>query len=247
MRSVLVTGSNRGLGLAIVGRMLTSKSPPGHVFATCRRPEQATELQNLASCHSNLHILPFDVTDFESYGNLVDRVSDAVKDDGLNVLFNNAGIPGKYSRISYFKASHLIETFTVNTAAPIMLTKAFVPLLKQASRSNKHLPMGTSRAAVVNMSSILGSIGLNKDGGHYLYRCSKSALNAATKSFSVDLKSSGILVVSLHPGWVKTDMGGPNAPMTTDRASQHIAQLLCSLSEEHNGGFYSYDGSPLQW
>lgn len=100
-----------------------------------------------------------------------------------------------------------MDTFAVNTVAPLMLSKAFVPLLKQASNVNKTAPLGVQRAVIVNMSSVLGSIKLNTDGSLYHYRLTKSGLNAATKSLSIDLKNDGILAVNIHPGWVKTDMG----------------------------------------
>lgn len=98
------------------------------------------------------------------------------------------------------KASELIDTFTVNVVAPLMLTKAFLPLLKKASASNNSEPLGVKRAAIVNMSSILGSIAANTDGSLYHYRVTKSGVNAATKSLSIDLKNDKVLVVSMHPG-----------------------------------------------
>lgn len=110
---------------------------------------------------------------FETYDTFAKQVQEIVKDDGLNVLFNNAGISPKSTRINFVKVDQLIDTFTTNTAAPIMLTKAMLPLLKQAARKNADGPFSASKAAVINMTSMLGSIELNRDGGLYPYRCSK--------------------------------------------------------------------------
>ncbi|XP_052850142.1 C-factor isoform X2 [Drosophila gunungcola] len=128
-----------------------------------------------------------------------------------------------------------------------MLAKACLPLLKKAAKTNEALPMGVARAAIINMSSILGSIQGNTDGGMYAYRTSKSALNAATKSLSIDLYPQRIMCVSLHPGWVKTDMGGSNAPLDVPTSTGQIVETIRKLGEQQNGGFVSYDGSPLSW
>nr|CAD7450131.1 unnamed protein product [Timema bartmani] len=130
----------------------------------------------------------------------------------------------------------------------INISMAFLPLLKKAASQNPSLPFGVSRAAVVNMSSILGSITLNKkEGGFYPYRASKSALNAVTRSLSVDLKPDGIMALSLHPGWVKTDMGGASAPLSVQESATAIVRTLQSLGEKQNGAFLQFDGKELPW
>lgn len=107
--------------------------------------------------------------------------------------------------------------------------------------------MGVGRAAIINMSSILGSIEENKQGGMYAYRLSKTALNAATKSMSVDLKGDKICCVALHPGWVKTDLGGSHAPLEIDSSCNEMIQTMFNLNESHNGTFIQYDGKKLAW
>lgn len=97
------------------------------------------------------------------------------------------------------------------------------------------------------MSSILGSIQENVQGGSYAYRMSKAALNMATKSMSLDFKRDSILCVSLHPGWVKTDMGGTNAPLQIEPTCKQMIDTIFSLNESHNGGFIQFDGQPLPW
>ncbi|KAH8386287.1 hypothetical protein KR009_006969 [Drosophila setifemur] len=153
----------------------------------------------------------------------------------------------KSARITATRSQDLLDTLQTNTVVPIMLAKACLPLLKKAAKANESQPMGVGRAAIINMSSILGSIQGNTDGGMYAYRTSKSALNAATKSLSIDLFPQQIMCVSLHPGWVRTDMGGSNAPLDVPTSTGQIIQTLCALKEQQNGSFINYDGAPLPW
>ncbi|XP_075221179.1 SDR family oxidoreductase sniffer [Lycorma delicatula] len=246
MNSVLITGCNRGIGLGLVKNLLTNNLAKS-VIATCRDPNKAEELKELSQKYNNLHVFQLDLKDFNRYELLVKEVSDIVKGSGLNVLINNAGISSKFTRVNLVKAEQMTEHFLVNTTAPLLLTKAFIPLLKEASTLNSSAPLGVQRAAVINLSSVLGSIADNQQGGFYPYRCSKSALNAVTRSLSFDLKDYKILVMSLHPGWIKTDMGGKNALLDIEPASDTIVKLFLSLTDKHNGGFYQYDGKSVPW
>lgn len=156
----------------------------------------------MASSNKNVHLLEIDLKEFDKYPTIVQQVGDVVKDEGLNVLFNNAGISPRSSFMGLraLKASELMDTYAVNCVAPLLLTKAFLPLLKKASDNCKSAGLGSSRAAIINMSSILGSIKSNLDGSLYHYRVTKSGINAATKSLSIDLKNDKILAVAMHPG-----------------------------------------------
>lgn len=145
------------------------------------------------------------------------------------------------------KPNELMDAYAVNVVAPLMLTKAFIPLLKKTSSANKDAPLGVQRAVIVNMSSILGSIASNVEGSLYHYRVTKSGLNAATKSLSIDLKNDGILAVNMHPGWVKTDMGGPKAPLEVEQSCDGMVSTILKLDKSHNGGFIQYDGKALPW
>jgi NAD(P)-dependent dehydrogenase (short-subunit alcohol dehydrogenase family) len=187
-----------------------------------------------------------DVRDYDRYEEFSKKVKEIVKEDGLNILFNNAGVSSKFTRIQLVKSEQMLEAFKVNTIGPIMLTKALLPLLKQAA-NNSEGPLGAQKAVVINTTSVLGSIALNNDGGFFPYRCSKAALNMATKSLSVDLLKDQILVTCVHPGWVKTDMGGSNAPLDVDTSVTGIIELIRNLNETHNGGFYQFDGQRLDW
>lgn len=247
MWSILITGSNRGIGLGLVKMLLSGRNTPDHIIATCRKPAEAKDLQELARANSNIHILQHDVTNFANYEKLREEVTKIVGPEGLNVLINNAGIYGKSLKIGYLKPDSMIETYTVNTVAPVILTKELLPLLRLAADKNKDKPLGPQRAAVVNITSSLGSIADNSTGGYYPYRCSKSALNCATKSLSVDLRPYNIIATCLHPGWVKTDMGGPKAPLGVDESTKAMINTINNLNETHNGCFLSYDGSGLPW
>lgn len=249
MRSILITGCNRGLGLGLARHLAQgSPRPPEHVFATCRDAGRATELRALADKSSNIYIIEIDLTNTNDYKRLVQTVSEKTNGAGLNLLFNNAGVSSKFTRLGLVKEQQIIDAFRINTVAPIMLTKAFLPLLKTAAKNAKDkTELSIRKAAVINMTSILGSIAENNDGGFYPYRCSKAALNAATKSMSVDLKTDGILVACLHPGWVRTDLGGKNAPMDVDTSVNNILNTLNSLTEKHTGCFVQYDGEMLPW
>ncbi|KAG6448668.1 C-factor [Manduca sexta] len=244
MRSVLITGTNRGLGLGMV-KYLTEHAKPSKIIATCRKTSE--ELSKLSEANKNITIMHLDVTNIGSYGEFATQIAKIVGNQGLNLLINNAGVTTKFTKLGLVKAEQLMDNLTVNTVAPIMLTKSLLPLLKQAADSNSGLPMGAQRAAIVNMSSILGSIAQNKDGGFYPYRCSKAALNAATKSMSLDLKKDMILVASMHPGWVNTDMGGKNAPLDVPTSVSGIFKTIDNLGEADTGKFLQYDGSELPW
>lgn len=120
-------------------------------------------------------------------------------------------------------------------------------MLKKASKLNKDQPLGTSRAAILNMSSILASMKLNTDGSLYHYRTSKAAMNSFTKSLSVDLKNDGIVSVALHPGWIKTDLGGPKAPLEVEPSCDTMIETILKIDKSHNGGFLQFDGKVLPW
>ena len=157
------------------------------------------------------------------------------------MLINNAGYAPKSTRLNFAKAEDLEFTFRVNVVAPVMLAKTLKPLLKAGATAS-----GTP-SWIINMSSILGSIEENAMGGQYAYRASKAGLNACTKSMSLDLKSDSICALALHPGWVKTDMGGNNAQLEIDESCQKMVELVTNLTQEKNGTFLQYDGKELKW
>jgi NAD(P)-dependent dehydrogenase (short-subunit alcohol dehydrogenase family) len=246
--SVFITGSNRGLGLNMIKHILNSSTVPKHIIATCRslKAENAQELQKLAETNSNIHVLEFDMTDVSGprLPELVKQVSDIVQESGLNLLINNAGMNLKET-FDEVSPDIMRRTFDVNTIAPCMITKAFRPLLKRAAEMKQ--PGEQPEAAVVNISSNLGSIDNITNAYQLAYKVSKAALNMVTKAVSGEFADDGITVVSVHPGWVKTDMGGSGAPLTVDESISSVMKVISSLQKSQTGSFFSYDGTILPW
>ena len=247
--SALITGANRGLGLNIIKHILKSPTVPGHIFATCRslKAENAKELQILAEKNSNLHLLEFDMADVSGprLPELVKQVSDVVQESGLSLLVNNAGIIIRES-FDEISAESLRNILDVNTVAPCVLISAFRPLLKRAAAVKKASEQ-QPHAAVVNISSIMGSIGLMNEAYQLGYKLSKAALNMVTKCVSGEFAGDGIAVVSIHPGWVQTDMGGQKAPVTINDSVSGIVKVISSLQKSQTGMFLQYDGTTLPW
>ena len=129
-----------------------------------------------------------------------------------------------------------LEVLKVNLIAPLLVTQSIIDNVKKGSDKKIYF-----------LSSQLGSIADNTSGGMYIYRSSKTGLNQVVKSLSVDLKPQGITVVSLHPGWVKTDMGGPNAPVSIDESIEGMMQVIDSTDIRDTGRFLNYDGKELPW
>ncbi|PVD36354.1 hypothetical protein C0Q70_03334 [Pomacea canaliculata] len=219
-----------------------------YVFAACRSPQNAAELQALAKENSNVIIIKLDVTDDSDIDSAVEQTRAVLKNEGLNLLINNVGIFNKSigGDLQQQRRNDLQSHFDTNVSAPIIVTQKFLPLLKKAAEDNSSLPLGCSRAAVINISSFLGSItkALQGTGNQdYNYCVSKAALNMATALMSVELRRYGILVAALHPGWVQTDMGGPNAALDKETSIQKCWSVIKNASEKSCGLLLSYDGT----
>ncbi|XP_066493817.1 C-signal-like [Tiliqua scincoides] len=249
--SVLVTGSNRGIGLEIVRQLARKSNRPQWIFATCRDPEspRAQELKKLTAKHQGLVIVPMDVSDPSSVKAAAAQVTEQLKGAGLNLLINNAGIgiPGVLETV---KPEHMTEVYQTNVVGPLMVSQEFLPLLKKASQESNQKGMSCSKAAIVNISSIMGTI-TNIIGWDFIqsvpYRCSKAALNMLTRCMSLRFAEDKILCIALHPGWVQTDMGTgvKSGPATVDGNVQEILSTLGQLSEKDTGTFVSWDRKPL--
>lgn len=252
--SVLVTGGNRGLGLQIVESLASGGFSPGKIIATSRQPASAQNLQELAQKYPNIHIISLDVVNQDSIEKAAEEVGRLVQQDGLNCLINNAGI-NVVADFNTVTAEKMIENFHTNSVAPLMITKAFLPLLKQAASregAGGAKSMGIHRAAVINMSSLLGSVELNWGEGAnnfkwYPYRASKSALNMVSRGMAVDLEPDGILCMAIHPGWVRTDMGGPEAPLSAEESISSVLSVIGGLTEKDHGSFLNFTGEVLPW
>ena len=234
MQNILITGANRGIGLALTKQYLANGD--SRVFASCRNPAGAAELNELAESHvDRLLVLQLDVNDEASIKRAVDAVS--AEAGSLDALINNAGISGSDGarNMGQLLAAEVASVITTNAVAPLIVTQAFRDSLKKADNPR-----------VVMISSGLGS--LARTGGNaYAYRMSKAAMNMAARALAFDGAMAGITTVTVAPGWVKTDMGGPNAVLQPEESASGLLTLIDGLSSGDNGNFFRYDGSQLPW
>lgn len=230
MATVLITGANRGLGLEFC-RQYAEQG--WHVIACARNPDDAFDLNNL-STHHNIQLETLDVSKFEQ----IDALSRKLANLPIDVLINNAGVylDDKGNGFGNLDYQAWTESLLTNTEAPVKMAEAFLPQIK---KSGKKL--------IVNISSLMGSIADNGSGGSIFYRSSKAALNAAMKSLSIELKDQSVGVLIFHPGWVKTDMGGPNALINAEQSVTGMRGVIESFSLNQSGSFIKYDGTPMPW
>ncbi|XP_066493647.1 C-signal-like [Tiliqua scincoides] len=252
-RSVLVTGTNQGIGLELVRQLAEKKNRPEWIFATCLYPEgpHAQELENLAAKHQGLVIVPLDVSDPSSVKAAAAQVTEQLKGAGLNLLINNAGTV-KPSTLETETPENMSEVYKVNAIGPMLVSQAFLPLLRKAAQESPQKGMSCSKAAILNISSQAGSIesGFAWDPRRVTsYRCSKAALNMLTRCMSLGFAEDEILCIALHPGWVQTEMGkrAGLAPMTVDESVQSILSTLGRLSEKASGTFVNWEGKSVPW
>lgn len=232
-RRVLVTGANRGIGLEYARQWLAAGA---RVFALARDPEGSEGLEELAAGYpDHLVRVPCDVADDASVDGARRLVGEET--EGLEILVNNAGVMGSRDEVDALDLDRVRRTFEVNALGPLRVTGAFLDLLRAGERPRR----------IVNMTSLMGSIEDNGSGGAYAYRMSKAALNMATRSLALDLASEGIVAVVLHPGWVRTDMGGENARLPVDEAVESLIRTIEGLDADASGGFYDRDGERLPW
>jgi NAD(P)-dependent dehydrogenase (short-subunit alcohol dehydrogenase family) len=230
MNTVLITGSNRGIGLEFVKQF----SRQGwQVIACCRQPDSAAELQSLASGLSNVDVHPLDVSREDS----IQALSKKLANTPIDLLLNNAGVYATgANQFGDIDKSIWLNAIEINTIGPLLMAQAFMPQLQLGEMKK-----------IATISSKVGSIDDNQSGSGYAYRSSKSALNQVMKSLSIDLASQGIKTVTLHPGWVLTDMGGPNALIDTETSVSGMMQVIDKLTVEQSGSFINYDGSVIPW
>ena len=228
MNTVLITGANRGIGLEFTQQYATDG---WRVLACCRNPQSASALQSIAKSNTNIEILSLDVADFAQ----IDALALQLKNTSIDLLINNAGV---YPSSSFGDVDYdaFAEGFKINSMAPLKMAEAFV----------QHITRGQLKK-IATLSSKMGSVDDNTSGDSYSYRCSKTAVNMVMKSLSVDLKPYGISVVTLHPGWVQTDMGGSNAMINTQTSVTGLRNVIADLNLENTGRFIAYDGKQINW
>lgn len=230
MSRYIVTGTNRGIGLEFVKQLLAQ----GHdVVATAREPEAVPALKALQQSHGNLSLLPLDISDENSIAAFVKLVSA----EPVDVLINNAGIYGpREASLGQLRTDDWAEVMLVDLIAPMILTQALLPALRRGKDKR-----------IAFLSSMMGSITDNTSGGAYLYRSAKAGLNQAVKSLAVDLSKENFIVLPLHPGWVLTDMGGPNAMIDTQTSVSGLLQRIQQATPGDSGKFLNYDGKIIAW
>jgi len=224
--NIFVTGANRGIGLEFV-RQLTTRGET--VLASCRHPEKANDLKSLLS---EGWIIPIDVTIQDSIvqGAKVVRK----KFNRIDLLINNAGVMGERGNPDIPDWDIIMSTFLTNAAGPVFVTKYLKTLLKKGSK-------------VVNISTLMGSIEDNSSGGYYAYRMSKAALNMASKNLNHELGVMDVTVLTFHPGWVRTDMGGSGANLSVEASVSEMLNVIESSGPEKSGTFLRFDGERLPW
>jgi NAD(P)-dependent dehydrogenase (short-subunit alcohol dehydrogenase family) len=227
---VVVTGANRGLGLGLA-RAYAERGD--EVWATARKPSEAKELQALAkSSGGKVHVHELDVTNDAQ----VRAFATAVGDASIDVLINNAGIAGNWNTtLATFDAEEAMRCFDTNALGAIRVTRALIPNLRAA------------KGKVINMTSRMGSIGDNGSGRGYAYRMSKAALNMATRNIAHEVKGFGGVAVALHPGWVKTEMGGEGAQEEIGAAVARIMSSIERFAADHSGRMWHAKGNELPW
>lgn len=231
MQTVLITGANRGLGLEFCRQYAAAGD---QVIAACRQPDRAEQLQALAGQYPHIQVEALDVADLKQ----IEALAAKLADRKIDVLINNAGVYGDQSGCGFGKLDYQAwaNTLAINVMAPVKMAECFLPQLKRSSK-----PL------IASVSSLMGSMTDNTSGGSILYRSSKAGLNAALKSLSIDLRASGIGVLILHPGWVRTDMGGPNGLIDVEESVSGMRRVIDDFSLADTGRFVKYDGSALPW
>ncbi len=234
METVLVTGANRGIGLELVKEFLRREYD---VLATCRSPANAdalTDLQRAAGSigsESGLDVLTLDVADSAS----ISACAQALGGRTIDVLVNNAGVMKREAGIADIDYEHWLQAFSINTLAPMRLAGTLKPNLLTASCPR-----------VATVSSQMGSISRGR-AGCVAYRSSKAAVNMAMRSLADEWREDGITVCTLHPGWVRTDMGGSDADLTPEQSAADLVCLIAGLDMAKTGSFLNHDGTVMPW
>ena len=233
MTTVLVTGANRGLGLEFVRQYLAEACS---VIGVCRDPAAAEALRSLGEIHQALEV-------FEADPSSIDALAGELGDRPIDILINNAGVFGPKRRadgdnrqtFGWIDYGIWLDVLRVNTLAPVKTAEALFDNVKNSSQKK-----------IVTISSQLGSIG-EGDAGLYAYRTSKAAVNMGMATVSREAEAKDVIVVVLNPGWVKTDMGGDAATLSTEESIGSLRKRIAGLSIEDSGTFIDHDGQQIPW
>jgi len=229
MTSVLITGANRGIGLALAETYIERGA---RVLATCRAPERAKELDRLARSNPSLRVAPLDVTDPSS----VAGAAAALDDRPLDILINNAGVisPDRQTGLD-MDFDGWAHAFAVNTMGPLRVAQALIANLRASANGR-----------IVTITSAMGS-STSASGYNLAYRSTKAAGNRVMQGLASDLRGAGIIVVVVHPGWVRTAMGGRGAPLGARDSAAGLYAVIDRLTVTDSGGFFDVDGRKVPW
>jgi len=236
MQNVLITGANRGIGFALVQEYL--EAGDFYVFASCRTPQTATELQELVEAHPDkASLVQLDISDMASIESSLDTLS--TKTDVLDILINNGAVLPRTDetlKFGHLKMDALTEMMQINSVAPLIVTQTYAHLLEKSANPR-----------VIMVSSEMGSMQWTKSGGTYGYRMSKAAMNMTARTLAMDENLANPIVITTHPGNVITKMSGLETGLMPRESASGLFKVINSLTADDNGKFYQWDGSEHIW
>lgn len=230
MNTVLITGTNRGIGLELVRQYAEAGDT---VIACCRNPSDAKDLNALtAGREERVSVHQLDVADPKS----VDALRADIGEKTIDILINNAGTMGGDVQSAFdMDYDAWQEALAINTIGPFRVIEALIDALRKSAAPK-----------IMTISSQMGALNL-KGTGSYAYRSSKAAVNKVMQVLAQDLRPEGIIAIPVHPGWVQTEMGGPNAEITTEESATGLRKLLAGLTLAESGQFFNWNGTPHVW
>ena len=223
--NVVITGANRGIGLELVKQF---NDKDYNVYGSSRNPLASTELQEEIGLDK---IIPLDMSDTNSIETFCKQIQN-LTNSKIDILINNAAVRGEKGNPGIPDPNVIRETFNINAIGPVMLIKYLADSLH-----------GTK---IVNITSGMGSIS-RTTSGDLSYRMSKAALNMAGRNLHIEMKEHNTIIVQIHPGWVRTDMGGMNAAISTEESAKGIINSIENLSPNQSGTFFDYKGDQIPW
>ncbi len=223
--NVVITGANRGIGLELVKQF---NDKDYNVYGSSRNPLASTELQEEIGLDK---IIPLDMSDTNSIETFCKQIQN-LTNSKIDILINNAAVRGEKGNPGIPDPNVIRETFNINAIGPVMLIKYLADSLH-----------GTK---IVNITSGMGSIS-RTTSGDLSYRMSKAALNMAGRNLHIEMKEHNTIIVQIHPGWVRTDMGGMNAAISTEESAKGIINSIENLTPNQSGTFFDYKGDQIPW
>jgi NAD(P)-dependent dehydrogenase (short-subunit alcohol dehydrogenase family) len=228
-QTALIVGASRGIGLGLVGEF---ERRGWEVTGTARDPAKASALNEVANnSGGRVHVEAVDTADAKSVASLRDKLDGQTFD----LVVVNAGVGGPQANPRTVSDEEFSQLFVTNSLAPVRFAEMFVKQVKPHT------------GVIGLMTSGLGSVEGASAGGMELYRASKAALNSFTRSFAARHKDKSLAVLSLHPGWVKTDMGGPNAAIDVATSVKGLADVVERAQKDRKDGFFDYRGETVPW